>query len=257
MRQARAVMHAGITNPRWRGNVPGLLGACATHNFTYLVRGPCTCIKKMIQLCNLPLKINRKMDVFAWLKIMDVKRLHLLCAQGQVIFARMHNYIKFPSVSPSFSWKIAMLNLPRIRKRMDVPISLQAIIWVLLMWQLFLQKLSGLIDRSWKQTTISPKMSFCIMQHLHYLSYSHSYYHRWRVRVMFHLFWFVLVSRPSNEHICHNVNFGKCAISDCHFMCLFEALRTNAWTDSHEIFKIGPTWSKGHFGIFRCRLLPG
>ena len=27
---------------RWRGNVPGIPGACATSNFTYLVRGPCT-----------------------------------------------------------------------------------------------------------------------------------------------------------------------------------------------------------------------
>ena len=25
----------------WRGNVSGIPGACATHNFTYLVRGPC------------------------------------------------------------------------------------------------------------------------------------------------------------------------------------------------------------------------
>ena len=35
-------MHAGIANcwSRWRGNVPGIPGACATRNFTYLVRGP-------------------------------------------------------------------------------------------------------------------------------------------------------------------------------------------------------------------------
>ena len=26
---------------RWRGNVPGIPGTCATLNFTYLVRGPC------------------------------------------------------------------------------------------------------------------------------------------------------------------------------------------------------------------------
>ena len=35
-------MHVGITNPLTRGggeNVPGIPGACATHNFTYLVRG--------------------------------------------------------------------------------------------------------------------------------------------------------------------------------------------------------------------------
>ena len=48
VRDARAVMHAGIAN--WRfplksaggENVPGIPGACATHNFTYLVRGPCS-----------------------------------------------------------------------------------------------------------------------------------------------------------------------------------------------------------------------
>ena len=45
-RDARAVMHAGIANSRFPlnsaagGNVPGIPGACATRNFTYLVRGP-------------------------------------------------------------------------------------------------------------------------------------------------------------------------------------------------------------------------
>ena len=34
-------MHIGIANPRWRGNVPGIPGACVTRNFAYLVRGPC------------------------------------------------------------------------------------------------------------------------------------------------------------------------------------------------------------------------
>ena len=29
-------------NPRWRGNIPGIPGACATRNFTYLARGPCS-----------------------------------------------------------------------------------------------------------------------------------------------------------------------------------------------------------------------
>ena len=33
-------MHAGIANRWWRGNIPGIPGACATCNFTYLVRGP-------------------------------------------------------------------------------------------------------------------------------------------------------------------------------------------------------------------------
>ena len=32
-------MHVGIANPRWRENVPGIPGACATGNFAYLVRG--------------------------------------------------------------------------------------------------------------------------------------------------------------------------------------------------------------------------
>ena len=48
VRHARAVMHAGIANLRFPlksaagENVPGIPGACATCNFTYLVRGPCT-----------------------------------------------------------------------------------------------------------------------------------------------------------------------------------------------------------------------
>ena len=46
VRDARAVMHAGIANQRFPlksavgENVPGIPGACATCNFTYLVRGP-------------------------------------------------------------------------------------------------------------------------------------------------------------------------------------------------------------------------
>ena len=46
VRDARAVMHAGVANSRFPlnsaegGNVPGIPGACATRNFTYLVRGP-------------------------------------------------------------------------------------------------------------------------------------------------------------------------------------------------------------------------
>ena len=46
VRHARAVMHVGIAN-QWfplksaaGENVPGIPGACATCNFTYLVRGP-------------------------------------------------------------------------------------------------------------------------------------------------------------------------------------------------------------------------
>ena len=47
VRDARAVMHAGIAN--WRFSLmsvagktfPGIPGACATRNCTYLVRGPC------------------------------------------------------------------------------------------------------------------------------------------------------------------------------------------------------------------------
>ena len=40
MHHGSAVMHVGITNTQWRGNVPGIPGACATRNFAYLVRGP-------------------------------------------------------------------------------------------------------------------------------------------------------------------------------------------------------------------------
>ena len=36
---ARAVMHIGIANQRWRENVPDIPGACATRDFTYLARG--------------------------------------------------------------------------------------------------------------------------------------------------------------------------------------------------------------------------
>ena len=46
VRDARAVMHVGIANLRFPlksaagENVPGIPGACATCNFTFLVRGP-------------------------------------------------------------------------------------------------------------------------------------------------------------------------------------------------------------------------
>ena len=46
VRDARVVMHAGIANSCFPlnsaagGNVPGIPGACATRDFTYLVRGP-------------------------------------------------------------------------------------------------------------------------------------------------------------------------------------------------------------------------
>ena len=39
---ARAEMHVGIANPRWRENVPGIPGACTTRKFTHLVRDPWT-----------------------------------------------------------------------------------------------------------------------------------------------------------------------------------------------------------------------
>ena len=48
VRDARAVMHAGIANYRFLlksavgGNVPGIPGACASRNFMHLVRGPWT-----------------------------------------------------------------------------------------------------------------------------------------------------------------------------------------------------------------------
>ena len=35
-------MHVGIANPQWRGNVPGIPGACATRNFAYLAWSPCS-----------------------------------------------------------------------------------------------------------------------------------------------------------------------------------------------------------------------
>ena len=39
VRHLRAMMHVGIANPRWRGNVPSIPGACTTRNFT-LIRVP-------------------------------------------------------------------------------------------------------------------------------------------------------------------------------------------------------------------------
>ena len=40
MRHARAVMHAGITNPQWRGKSSRHSSACAARNLTYLIIGP-------------------------------------------------------------------------------------------------------------------------------------------------------------------------------------------------------------------------
>ena len=56
-RHVRAAMYAGIAN--WQfplksaagENVPGIPGACATHNFTYLVRGPCSIVPVNIECC--------------------------------------------------------------------------------------------------------------------------------------------------------------------------------------------------------------
>ena len=51
VRHARAVMHVEIVNKRFLlksaagENVPGIPGACATCNFTYLVRGPYTAMR--------------------------------------------------------------------------------------------------------------------------------------------------------------------------------------------------------------------
>ena len=46
---ARAVMmHVGIANPWWWGNVPGIPGACATRNFMYLVRRASLCITESL-----------------------------------------------------------------------------------------------------------------------------------------------------------------------------------------------------------------
>ena len=45
---ARALMHVGIANQRWWGNVFGIPGACVTPNFTYLGRGQLRCKLKLI-----------------------------------------------------------------------------------------------------------------------------------------------------------------------------------------------------------------
>ena len=52
VRLARAVMYVGIAYPHWGENVPGIPGACATRNFTYLVRGPCNpCWRTRFSIC--------------------------------------------------------------------------------------------------------------------------------------------------------------------------------------------------------------
>ena len=64
VRHAGAVMHTGIANLRYPlksaagENVPGIPGACATCNFTYLVRGPCN-----VTTSNLILLIQCKISV--------------------------------------------------------------------------------------------------------------------------------------------------------------------------------------------------
>ena len=40
MHPGTCVTHVGIAIPRWRGNIPGIPGTCATRSFTYLARGP-------------------------------------------------------------------------------------------------------------------------------------------------------------------------------------------------------------------------
>ena len=40
MHHSTCVTHVGIANPQWREHVPGIPGACATGNFTYLTRDP-------------------------------------------------------------------------------------------------------------------------------------------------------------------------------------------------------------------------
>ena len=60
VRDARDVMHAGIANSRFPlnlaagENVPGIPGACATHKFTYLVRGPWRLGRSHVRVTQLP-----------------------------------------------------------------------------------------------------------------------------------------------------------------------------------------------------------
>ena len=55
-RHARAVMHVEIANPRWWENVPGIPGAYAICNFTYLARAPYPCVRH--QLPNISLFVD-------------------------------------------------------------------------------------------------------------------------------------------------------------------------------------------------------
>ena len=68
VRHARAVMHAGIANQRFPlksavgENVPGIPGACATCNFTYLVRGP---LNQRHEICVVHSKCTANSKTFA------------------------------------------------------------------------------------------------------------------------------------------------------------------------------------------------
>ena len=56
VREAHAVMHVGIANPRWRGKRSGVPGACATCNFAYVVRGPLQPFTDIFRFRNIWLK---------------------------------------------------------------------------------------------------------------------------------------------------------------------------------------------------------
>ena len=76
VRHARAVMHAGIANLLYPlksaagENVPGIPGACATCNFTYLVRGPCLNFNG--SLTNLLLKLRHELVITPHTKMWNV-----------------------------------------------------------------------------------------------------------------------------------------------------------------------------------------
>ena len=64
VRDARTVMHVGIAKLQFSlklvagGNVPGIPGACATRNFTYLVRGPLSKWPRIVSVSHKRFYIN-------------------------------------------------------------------------------------------------------------------------------------------------------------------------------------------------------
>ena len=117
-RLARAVMHVGIANLRWRGNVPGIPGACATRNFTYLARGPWRWTFE-IAITDMPLLKIQELQArhcFAWFPLVWVGNLHITTAQSWMWLAQIQ-HIALDAIGKI---NIHETNADQDRKRNDV-----------------------------------------------------------------------------------------------------------------------------------------